>query len=87
MPKDLPGFYFDSEKNRYFPLNSSKPVSANKPSASSSQAVSDTPLDRSSRWKLAGFKSSEPETLEFFTIPCESTQVPCESKCLCGPQK
>lgn len=37
------------------------------------------PLDRSSRWKLAGFKSSEPETLEFFTIPCESTQVPCES--------
>src|SRR6266702_8780790 len=25
MPKELPGFYFDAEKNRYFPL-SSKPV-------------------------------------------------------------
>ncbi|KAJ4482281.1 hypothetical protein J3R30DRAFT_3286341 [Lentinula aciculospora] len=36
MPKDLPGFYFDTERNRYFPL-SSRSFSASTPGSSTQQ--------------------------------------------------
>ncbi|EPQ51049.1 hypothetical protein GLOTRDRAFT_49552 [Gloeophyllum trabeum ATCC 11539] len=44
MPRELPGFYFDEEKNRYFPLSSKPnkaPTSHPRPTAVSSQGASE----------------------------------------------
>ncbi|KAF8030712.1 hypothetical protein BT93_D0025 [Corymbia citriodora subsp. variegata] len=40
MPPELPGFYFDAEKNRYFPIKGPIPGSKSKPSISSSSSNS-----------------------------------------------
>jgi hypothetical protein len=43
MPKELPGFYFDPEKNRYFPLSSKKSHHPHAPDARSPAARPHTP--------------------------------------------
>ncbi|XP_072986971.1 uncharacterized protein [Typha latifolia] len=43
-PKDLPGFYFDTEKNRYFPIKG--PIPGSKRRSSSSPSSSSTPSSR-----------------------------------------
>ncbi|KAI3440292.1 uncharacterized protein J3R85_003927 [Psidium guajava] len=40
MPRELPGFYFDEEKNRYFPIKGPIPGSKSKPSSSSASSIS-----------------------------------------------
>ncbi|MFS7970133.1 hypothetical protein Hanom_Chr09g00817441 [Helianthus anomalus] len=45
MPQDLPGFYYDAEKNRYFPLKSPIPgsSSSSRPSSSASTSAQKPP--------------------------------------------
>lgn len=45
MPQELPGYYFDAEKNRYFPIKGPIPGSKSKPPSSSSSSSS-TPARR-----------------------------------------
>ncbi|XP_048140811.1 LOW QUALITY PROTEIN: uncharacterized protein LOC115755387 [Rhodamnia argentea] len=40
MPQELPGFYFDAEKNRYFPIKGPIPGSKSKPSSSGASSIS-----------------------------------------------
>ncbi|KAK7856083.1 hypothetical protein CFP56_024978 [Quercus suber] len=49
MPQDLPGFYYDKEKNRYFPIKGPIPGS----SRSSSLATAQEPTPKSTRCALA----------------------------------
>lgn len=39
MPQELPGYYFDAEKNRYFPIKGPIPGSKSKPPSSSSSST------------------------------------------------
>ncbi|KAI3725830.1 hypothetical protein L1987_65626 [Smallanthus sonchifolius] len=43
MPQDLPGFYYDAEKNRYFPLKSPIPGSSSRNSSSASTSAPKPP--------------------------------------------
>ncbi|GAW06493.1 Dual specificity phosphatase ibp1 [Lentinula edodes] len=56
MPKDLPGFYFDTQKNRYFPLSS-------RPSTSPQSTLSRTP----SRSSVEVDPSTTPRTISRHT--------------------
>ncbi|GKC88762.1 hypothetical protein Tco_1149411 [Tanacetum coccineum] len=44
MPEDLPGFYYDAEKNRYFPLKSRFPGSSSSSSAAASTSRPTKPI-------------------------------------------
>ncbi|KAJ3878688.1 hypothetical protein F5051DRAFT_372419 [Lentinula edodes] len=45
MPKDLPGFYFDTQKNRYFPLSSRPSTSSQNTLSSSKRSGSSVEVD------------------------------------------
>ncbi|XP_059437328.1 uncharacterized protein LOC132170380 isoform X3 [Corylus avellana] len=49
MPQDLPGFYYDAEKNRYFPIKGPIPGSSRASSSSSSSAAAQKPTPKSTR--------------------------------------
>ncbi|KAL6992111.1 hypothetical protein U1Q18_010218, partial [Sarracenia purpurea var. burkii] len=42
MPQDLPGFYFDADKNRYFPIKGPIPGSYRNSSSASTSSSSST---------------------------------------------
>lgn len=52
MPADLPGLYFDVEKNRYFPISSRPPVPSS--SSSASLHLPSKPAPHPGRRKFSG---------------------------------
>ncbi|CAI9259747.1 unnamed protein product [Lactuca saligna] len=53
MPQDLPGFYYDAEKNRYFPVKSPIPGSSSRNSSSASTSAQKPPPKPSNKTKYA----------------------------------
>lgn len=57
MPQDLPGFYYDAEKNRYFPIKGPIPGSARSSCSSSSTALKATKVIKPN--KKTGVRTSK----------------------------
>ncbi|KAF9077520.1 hypothetical protein BDP27DRAFT_1311187 [Rhodocollybia butyracea] len=80
MPKDLPGFYFDAERNRYYPLSSrpaSTPASSSQNSSRQSKRSNyETNTEVNSESTVSPFAAGNPDSLSLKALKQRVLSLP-----------